>query len=210
MKRFRRWLFNGVAALSLLVFAATSVLYVRSYWRGDNLRWLKKNYQQLNNGTDQIPRSILGINARSEVGCFAVSRDFGLVGQGPMIDYVDPGPDGFSYWTNSPDPAWLIQPRPLPFSGPASWHHWKIGNLQYTSLSDANGQSYYFSVPWPYLALLAGLLPAASGIKLIRRRKAIREAQKKHCRVCGYDLRATPDRCPECGAIPPKEEIISN
>jgi hypothetical protein len=42
-----------------------------------------------------------------------------------------------------------------------------------------------------------------SAVFPLRRLARLRKERPGLCRSCGYDLRATPDRCPECGAVPP-------
>jgi hypothetical protein len=84
---------------------------------------------------------------------------------------------GFSFFRNT----WIRQTT----TGAAL--QGSFGTYQETSLSLA----------WPLVASMA------SSIYLLRRRAA-RGVIPGICRICGYDLRATPDRCPECGTIPLK------
>jgi hypothetical protein len=55
------------------------------------------------------------------------------------------------------------------------------------------------TIPHWSLALLFAILPALHLRAAIRSRRLHRIG---HCPRCGYDLRATPQRCPECGAVP--------
>ena len=51
---------------------------------------------------------------------------------------------------------------------------------------------------WPLLLSLVLVSPWA--MLVVGRRRAHRDARR--CLSCGYDLRATPHRCPECGSVP--------
>jgi hypothetical protein len=54
------------------------------------------------------------------------------------------------------------------------------------------------TAPWPAVVAALGIVPVWRLRSLLRTR---RQFQQGLCRACGYDLRGTPDRCPECGTF---------
>jgi len=57
------------------------------------------------------------------------------------------------------------------------------------------GTFWFVSVPFWFLLTVAAVTPGLWLLRRVRRKRGVR------CANCGYDLRATPERCPECGTV---------
>lgn len=186
-----RRLFIVASALSLLVALAAAVLWVRSYWKADDCVFRRTLFD------GQFTHKTL-LGARSEFGGIqlliyraSVARPTRLGTAAKTTSFEHTSRASFEY------------PRPeeptarTRLGSEFQWLHRDFG---------ADGDLSYLEVtlPWPVffsLCLLTIFLLCAPALR-IRGRKRM-----GHCLNCGYDLRASAERCPECATpIPAKQE----
>ena len=67
-------------------------------------------------------------------------------------------------------------------------------------------QPGYLLIIVPHWALVLGTLPLPAAYLWSASRR--RRWPVGHCRHCGYDLRASPERCPECGRPAARKEGV--
>ena len=185
MKRLGRYVARSVVSLSLLLCAATCAAWVRSHWHSDVLavQTVERFGTPPFGPVDDQVEYAAGIDA----GAIIVSQRRGTFGMPWVALRLLPTRLGERHWTfRSGDRigghSWL------PSAEHVRWFH--AGGVD---AEDA------WKVPFWIVVLATALLPAGS---LVWRRRRRGRAHAGICAACGYDLRATPDRCPECGAMP--------
>ena len=178
----RRIAWNGAAMCSALLFVATCILWIRSYWVGD---WLIiERFYRHSTSADQV---------------FAPTdfyRFTGLLfGSGHVALTWEP--------ERSEDPmrrVRLIQldTGPTDLSPPLDANSTFWNRLGFFTLEFPGSSTLHILPLWSIVVFLS-LFPALWLRGLGRR-------HRDGCPNCGYDLRASPDRCPECGTLVKKGE----
>jgi hypothetical protein len=97
------------------------------------------------------------------------------------------------YDLDSNNPLWLHYASEKRQPGGAEFE-WRL--YKYTDLCGVE-----IHLPHWFAALVFAILPSLWLFLRLRNPRAKR-LRLGLCPSCGYDLRATPNRCPECGAVP--------
>jgi hypothetical protein len=188
-----RRLFTALAVLSLLCCAAAVALWVRSY-----------------SGSDYVERSMPGSQTSPGVlqhQSYAITWTLGDV-RLSLSDHTYFGTPEIVAVVGVPRAAWScgrlgtghigferLGGQSLP--NRLGFHEFATG---WESSFASQGSRGIAFPAWLPVAVFA-LLPGPRIVSYVRRRR--RAARRGLCPTCGYDLRASPERCPECGAPAP-------
>jgi hypothetical protein len=181
---------HGVPALSATLFAACLVAAIGGKWFAERELY-KAKLTPLPDGAYEFTRTGVWVAE----GCVGFSKAHIVLTAGERASWFRrPGdPPGVWMWDDNPpgtrfkvDPMTGLRPfryetdivrhGPPGFPGPRTWFNARVPL-------------------WPFI-LLFGYLPVRKAIAWCRGRRAYAAG---HCTDCGYDLRFSPRRCPECG-----------
>jgi hypothetical protein len=196
MKRLPQMILNALAMLSLLLCVATIALWLRSYWIGD--QWYRSQWT-----IEPTPGSA-GIRLKHELAAWLISGSGGLAVEVRLQDFhrpvanpaaTQPRPPNVDEW------SWAtVRPPEYPSAGSADTFWRRLGFGHWVSRYGLGyvGTSRRVWAPSWFVTLLFALGPT---VWVVRRVRSRRRSGQGLCPVCGYDLRATPERCPECGTM---------
>ncbi len=180
----RRRLLRLFSVISLVICLTTAVMWVRSYFRADYLT--RKDYKE--SPTAAIQRVQALVFYQGSVSYYSY-----------LVDDRSPLSESYNYWDfDDTENGWD------PWSISSTSFARRLGfGYEYSTQPAASNSGlitpmvFRIRVPYWIIFVLTAIKPWRSIARFMRH---VRRLRTGCCLFCGYDLRASPDRCPECGA----------
>jgi hypothetical protein len=196
MKRLRHCLFNFAVGVSGALLLACLVLCIWGAYR-PTVSWFSAGHRLIVARVEGTATALIVVQDWTATERFQLQRlDWGRGGV-PMPDFAVP---------RSLRGSWKAQTLMwIPGAGierePVTVFFRTPGVPVSASIHDQQSHSSLWVGMRTWVVLsYASILPAVwLGRLLLLRRRNLLARRRGLCAVCGYDLRATPDRCPECG-----------
>ena len=112
----------------------------------------------------------------------------GSLGDGVTVGVITPGPP--------PSPVVSVYRVGFSLTYASAYAGRRLSSFRYR-LGTYRG----VGVPFWAIIVSGAVLPAFWTVSFLRHRRRLSRPTEPLCPACGYDLRATPGRCPECGAM---------
>ncbi len=197
VRRFSEILLTAVTAISFLLAIATGILWIQSGRVQDELIYYM---------IDSPNRSTTFCRIRSSRGLLSVSTSNMYYASREQIRFIDPTQPSYNPGSDMPTWGWSRNASAgTPYHPQGSF--WNQRGFRFTfprwipSPTPGRWRVGSFWMPHWFLLLICLILP---GLSFRRRLRRLHRARLNLCARCGYDLRASPERCPECGAVAKK------
>lgn len=191
MRQWARHITNGTG---LLLAIGVTVLWVRSYsvreWVG--VKWGDNRHRVVSAGVDSSQGGIaLGYfwwRLGNSLGKLQPRLQWRMTTDAPYY------PFGNVAW----NPAHNAYPG-APTQPPSLMR--RLGFEANCDRGAPEGEAAFYNITFPhwFALLVTGILPARWTREYVAGWRSRRRISAGMCGVCGYDVRASPERCPECG-----------
>jgi len=183
MRRAGRIIYNGAMVVSLVLCLLTVGVWGRSYWVSDGLHWFAGDRAmfhdyELHTGRGGLQAAFLAYqNSSSELSAARFDYFRGKASEYPVfaVTYCG-GLNGLKFQ--------------------------RFNAIGFEFVRNFDGipvDLMTLTIPLYFVTLVFAPLPAHYFLRVRRRRRIAARLVRGCCVFCGYDLRASAGRCPECG-----------